>query len=320
MQFLQKNIQTKNQIDRSLKESRNINLAVAFWGQGASESINKVKNKDIRIICNLESGATNPYEIIKIGEMIGFNNIRSIKNLHAKVYLTDKRMILGSSNFSANGLSLEGNETNKLIEANLLIEDSKIVKAAISWFDSLWRSAKKVDANYCKKYISKWASNRRRNPNQKIETDFFKAFEKGEYSQEKIYIVIDTIGFTKEEEKIANDEAKKAVKGDLFYGGKKLSYWWGYYAIPRKAKILNFFYGKRGGLFYTGIWETLPPKYDRKGFQFCYKTIIDSLSKKQIDQIKFILKKNINKVRFVDDSAEMRLSEFYKKFKLNERD
>lgn len=315
MELITQNSQTKELIESLMKEAADIKLAVAFWGKGANESIKKVKNKKLKIICNLESGATNPYEIIKIGKLIGFKNIRSIKNLHAKTYLTNNKMILGSSNFSANGLSLEGDETNKLIEANILVENRIVIKQAESWFNSLWNKAKKIDQNYCHKYIPKWASNRKRNTSRKIQNNFFKAFENGEYSNELIYIIIDSVPLTKEQEKLGNGLAKDATKDDLFYAGKEINYWWGYYAIPRKAKIINYFLGERGGLYFTGIWETLPKQYDKKGFQFCYKTSIDSLSMNHIHQIKETLKKNIKKLKFIDYTAEIELSKYFKDFK-----
>ena len=75
------------------------------------------------------------------------------------------------------------------------------------WFNSLWNVAKKVDEKYCQKFIPKWAANRKRNTNRKIETDFFKAYENGEYSSEKIYIIIDSEALTKEQEKIGDKVA-----------------------------------------------------------------------------------------------------------------
>jgi len=315
MKFLDNNAQTKKLIEQIFLDTHNIYLAVAFWGMGSSEIIRKVKNKKIRIICNLESGATNPNEIIKIGQLIGYDNIRSIDNLHAKVYCTDRKMVLGSSNLSANGLSLEGEETNKLIEANVLIEDSAIINQTHKWFDELWSSARKVDKGYCEKYKSKWVENRKRSGKpQRKEDDFFKAFENGEYSKEKTYIIIDSIGFSKEEEKEGDKEAKVAIKGDLYYAGKELSYWYDYESVPRDAFIISYFYNDNGKLDYYGMWKTLPKTYDRKGWQFCYETDYKVLEKKHINQITRILKKNINKLNIGDDGLEMKLTGFYKKF------
>lgn len=205
-----------------IKDSEDIKLAVAFWGTGAGEIIKKAKNKKLKIICNIESGATNPYEIIKIGKVIGFRNIKSVKNLHAKVYCTDNKAILGSSNFSANGLCLEGNETNNLIEANLLIEDSLIISQVKSWFNYLWMNGKKVDEIYCEKYMAKWNENRKRVKKKKVNDDYFTAYENGEIEND-VYIIIDTLGFTPAEEKAGDKIAEETLGNDLFYKGKEIS-------------------------------------------------------------------------------------------------
>jgi len=315
MKLLNKNLATKNKIEQIFRDTQKIYLAVAFWGKGSSDLIKKAKSKKIKIICNLESGATNPYEIIKIGQLIGFKNIRSIENLHAKVYCTDKKLILGSSNFSANGLSLEGDETNKLIEANLLVDDTEIVNQTKNWFNNLWRNAREVNISYCEKYKSKWIENRKRSGKPRKENDFFKAYENGEYNDQKICIVIDTIGFTKEEEKEGDKEAKAAMKGDLFYEGKELSYWYDYESVPRDAFIISYFYDDKGKLDYYGIWKTLSKSFDRKGWQFCYEIDYKVLEKNHINQITRILKQNIKKLKIADDGLEMKLNVFYRKFR-----
>ena len=315
MEFLHNNKQTKGSIERIIKESKNVYLAVAFWGQGSSDILRKSKDKEIKIICNLESGATNPYEIIKIGQMIGFNNIRSIKNLHAKVYLTDGNLILGSSNFSANGLSLEGDETNKLIEANILVEDNSIINKAHNWFDTLWANAREVNKSYCEKFISDWAKRRKGTGQKNKENDFFKACQNGEYNEERIYIIIDTGGFTREEEIVGDKEARIALKGDLFYEGKEISYWYGYESVPRDAFVISYFLEDNGQLEYYGIWKTLAKKYDRKGWQFCYKVDHKVLEAKHISQITKVLKQKIKNLKVSDDGLELKLSGFYKKFR-----
>ncbi len=315
MRLLTQNSQTKKQIGQIIKESTNIKFAVAFWGHGSSETIKMSKNKKVKIICNLESGATNPHEIIKIGKLIGFKNIKSVKNLHAKVYLTENKLILGSSNFSSNGLSLEGAETNKLIEANVLIDNQLIIKQTNLWFDSLWKDAKEVDEKYCQKFISKWAKRRAISDSQIIEPDFFKAYQSGMYNEEDVYIIIDIDGFTAAEEKIGDKIAKETFSDDLFYKGKEISYWRGYKTVPRDKHIINYFFESNGKLIYYGIWKTLPKNYDRKNWQFCYKDSEKLMMKKHITQITSTLKKNAEKLNLDDAGLEMNLSDFYKKFR-----
>jgi hypothetical protein len=315
MKLITQNFQTKKQIEQIIKEATDIKLAVAFWGYGSSETIKIAKNKKIKIICNLESGATNPYEIIKIGTLIGFKNIRSVKNLHAKVYLTDKKLVLGSSNFSANGLSLEGDETNKLIEANILIEQPSMVKQTDRWFNSLWSGAKEIDEKYCQICIPKWAKRRVITEGQIIEPDFFKAYENGSYNEENIYIIVDTRGFTIAEEKVGDKIAKESFNDDLFYAGKEISYWHGYKTVPRDKHIINYFFESNGKLIYYGIWKTLPKNYDRKNWQFCYKVSDKLIMKNHINQITAILKNNTEELHLANDGLEMNLSDFYKRFK-----
>lgn len=318
MQLLTQNSQTKKQIEQIIKESTDIKFAVAFWGYGSGETIKKAKHKKVKIICNLESGATNPYEIIKIGKLIGFKNIRSIKNLHAKVYLTNNKMILGSSNFSANGLSIEGDETNKLIEANVLIDNQLIIKQTNLWFNSLWNSAEKVNEKYCQQFIPKWAKRRVITDGQNLEPDFFKAYENGVYNNEDIYIIVDIGGFTAAEEKIGDKIAKETFSDDLFYKGKEISYWYGYKSVPRDKHIINYFLESNGKFIYYGIWKTLPKNYDRKNWQFCYKVSDTLILKKHINQITTILKNNTEELHLAIDGLEMNLSDFYKKFRPKE--
>lgn len=318
MQLITQNSQTKKLIESITKEAADIKLAVAFWGKGASETIKRIKNKKVKIICNLESGATNPYEIIEIGKMIGYKNIRSVKKLHAKVYLTNNKMIIGSSNFSANGLSLEGDETNKLIEANLLIEDKMIIQETKVWFNNLWINAKHIDERYCEKFIDKWLSNRKQNANQKKESDFFKAFENGSFSGDKFFITVDIYETTKNEDKIAITAANEISKNDLFYAGKILDYWYDYDWVPRDAIILSYGLTKKGNLIFEGLLKALPKKYDKKGFQFSYYVKYNALLSAHKKQIGKILKQNIEKMKIKKYGLEMSMDEFYKRFKPKE--
>lgn len=318
MKLLIQNHQTKNHIEQIIKKSTDIKFAVAFWGYGSNETIKKAKNKKVKIICNLESGATNPHEIIKIGKSIGFKNIRSVKNLHAKVYLTNNKMILGSSNFSANGLSIEGDEANKLIEANVLIDNQVIIKQTYNWFNSLWNDAQNIDEKYCQKFIPKWAKRRVITGGRSNEPDFFKAYESGVYNNEDIYIIVDIGGFTAAEEKIGDKIAKETFSDDLFYKGKEISYWHGYKTVPRDKHIINYFLESNGKFIYYGIWKTLPKNYDRKNWQFCYKDSEKLILKKHINQITGILKKNKENLRLASEGLEMNLSDFYKKFRPKE--
>jgi hypothetical protein len=121
-----------NEAVRATLRGKSIQCAVAFWGRGASNLFDKIV-QEARIICNLETGATNPNEIIKIMRP-GFE-IRQCDSLHAKVYIGETKAVIASANASANGLGLEGNEIHTWIEAGVLLDNIREVQ---SWFERLW--------------------------------------------------------------------------------------------------------------------------------------------------------------------------------------
>ena len=80
MEFLHNNKQTKGSIERIIKESKNVYLAVAFWGQGSSDIVRKSKDKEIKIICNLESDV-EPAKIFLLRQKIAFLPINNDEEL-----------------------------------------------------------------------------------------------------------------------------------------------------------------------------------------------------------------------------------------------
>ena len=57
--------------------------------------------------------------------------------LHGKMYLTERAGVVGSSNFTRNGL---GGGRGANVEINLATEDSVMLRELRDWFDDLWRS------------------------------------------------------------------------------------------------------------------------------------------------------------------------------------
>src|ERR1700680_1254899 len=106
-------------------KSRNARMAVAFWGEGAIEHLGLLgKRSAVTIICNLRSGGTNPNEIRSV--MAAGIHVSQCDTLHAKVYLFDNHVIIGSSNASANGLSFQGTEVSGWIEANVIFNEPAV--------------------------------------------------------------------------------------------------------------------------------------------------------------------------------------------------
>lgn len=112
-----------------------LRCAVAFWGRGAEDRIPKAQIKNAKLICNLESGGTNPFEISKLIESGA--EVRMHPRLHAKVYVSSKGAIVTSANMSANGLGFEGSEQAHWIEAGTSLRETANVE---EWFSRLWES------------------------------------------------------------------------------------------------------------------------------------------------------------------------------------
>ncbi len=111
------------EIKELVRGSKNVRMAVAFWGEGATEKLGLAKKgKDLTVICNLATGGTNPREI----ECLMKNEVAVLQcdKLHGKVYLFDNdTLVIGSSNASANGLALQGAQLAGWHEANVLIKE-----------------------------------------------------------------------------------------------------------------------------------------------------------------------------------------------------
>jgi hypothetical protein len=73
----------KTHIDTLIQQSDEIDIAVAFWGKGASKYL-EASGKRCRILCSLTTGGTNPSEIEKLQAT---HEVRHLEDLHAKVII-----------------------------------------------------------------------------------------------------------------------------------------------------------------------------------------------------------------------------------------
>lgn len=139
------------EIENLFSKEENLDIAVAFFGKDAIKLFNDAKNKKIRVVCNLESGACNPFlieNILKISNV----HVKTNHRLHAKTLIVNDTVIIGSANISSNGLSLEGNESSGWIETGVLTSSINIVSESKIWFDHVWNDSLKVVHNDLGKY------------------------------------------------------------------------------------------------------------------------------------------------------------------------
>lgn len=127
----------------TLATGTKIDLAVAYWGHGATEKLGLLGAKPTRVVCDLLSGGCNPFEIKRLRLALNdANQVRCFGGLHAKVYLTDKYAVVGSANASANGLGGEGQIGT--VEAAIQTDDVSAVTDAAAWFEQIWNNSLEI--------------------------------------------------------------------------------------------------------------------------------------------------------------------------------
>ena len=146
------------------EEEDELFAAVAFWGFGADLIIKPRNGKQVKLICNLASGATNPDVIEALRSMEGVL-LKQNDRLHAKVLLGTKKALVGSANFSSNGLNLEGTELSGWQEAGLLTSDPRQINDIRKWFDALWEQSRDIEEHDLTEAKLKWGKRRAARPN-----------------------------------------------------------------------------------------------------------------------------------------------------------
>lgn len=157
----------QSKIASLISNADRIRIAVAYWGKDAARNLRlkDLKRRDVKIVCDLDNGGSNPSEIKEIQRTFGKQNVLSCPWLHAKAWITDKCVILGSSNASANGIGWEGAETSGLIEANIITDDKNIVSAVHKWFEQcVMRGARQINKDDFDRAKKAWKERRTRRP------------------------------------------------------------------------------------------------------------------------------------------------------------
>ena len=84
-------------------------------------------------------------EIIKFAEK-NKEKIHNVQGLHAKVILSCKKAIIGSANFTRNGME-------KKDEMSVYLDDNKSLRELNEWFDKLWDKGREVEIDELKDYL-----------------------------------------------------------------------------------------------------------------------------------------------------------------------
>lgn len=249
--------------------SQYLSIAVAFWGKGAEKLFENWQGKKLRIICNLESGATNPEVITAIREWKGKKvfevEVRTLGDLHTKVVLGEHEAIMGSANISANGLGYEASECSGWQEAGLRIADQQVLKTAGAWFEQQWqRAGQPVSKEQLAQAMDNWSKRRNGRPTVAAGESLLQV-SSTELTDRRIYLAVyrDKDISAQAEACFATAVESAQCSPDLAVRNADLSFFDDWpddceEPLPQDAPIIRVYYGPRRGTSVTGVWRRIP--------------------------------------------------------------
>lgn len=243
-------------IEDLLTSDEDIKCAVAFWGCNAIDLLANTP-KTTKIICNLESGATNPFVIeslIKQGIQVKTN-----KKLHAKVYLAkNKQAIVGSANASANGLSYEDSEVQGWLEAGILVEDKQTLLEINNWFSTQWNAADDITKPLIENTKTLWKKKRNVRKLDAQEGSLLDCLRNTpeQLKDKNIFITI-------YRNKNAAEEAhNKFIEVQKLNINKRLTFWEDWSNLPENSEFISLYYGPNKGFTFERYYKTRSPASD----------------------------------------------------------
>jgi hypothetical protein len=234
-----------------------VSAAVAFLGAGA-ERLFKGGDKPVRLVCNLMSGATNPDTVETIRGLKGVT-IRRLDDLHAKVIVTPKEAIVGSANFSTNGLNLEGVEGAGWREAGYLTSDSRDVESMQIWFEQQWKSSDEITDADIKIARERWKARSRERVRSELKPGRLLAVEPEQLRTLPFYVALYNQDASKQGQAAGEKQISAIVSASDGQGLRdRLSYFEDWPDLPTEALLLCFRYGPRYGITVEGAWRRMP--------------------------------------------------------------
>lgn len=130
-------------------------IAVAYWGPDACRILDLPADmKGCQIICDARSGFCSPEalrELLSRGA-----TVLDVPMLHSKVYLSETKMVVGSANASARGLT----ELDVGLEAGCLVMDREEIASARKWFDGVADKGAEIIETDLPEIAAAWNHNR----------------------------------------------------------------------------------------------------------------------------------------------------------------
>lgn len=241
-----------------IEESDRLDIAVAFWGDGSEALLSPevIEGKQVRVLCNLVSGGTNPKPIAHLLKQ-GVN-IQMIDDLHAKVILGHQSAIVGSANFSTNGLQLEGDEGRGWAEAGLATENPSDIQTISKWFASQWTRSAPITPADLEAASDAWKL--RRVARQVRRTKRLSDFTPAEVKDRNLFVIIWSGSPSEGAEKACMQIVSDAKEDEVLPAAllERVSYYEGWPQLPPEATLISFQQHRNGKFTCDGVWLRVP--------------------------------------------------------------
>jgi hypothetical protein len=245
-----------NKVTALIDTSDRLDVAVAFWGEGSDALLTRSNNKAVRVICNLASGGTNPAPIAQLLKQ-GID-VRQVDDLHAKVILGTTSAVVGSANFSTNGLQLEGREALGWSEAGLVTTSAADLHDIAQWFDAEWARARDIEAKDLKQALATWKRRRVARPMAK-RAGSLADFTPADVKDRDLYVAIwgekASPGADAAYATLVSDAAEQDRLAPALLD--KLSFYEAWPGLPEKGILISFERHAGGNYSCEGVWRRL---------------------------------------------------------------
>lgn len=237
-------------------EEEELLAAVAFWGKGADALVCPQTGQRARLICNLDSGATNPHVIKALRKKPGVT-IRQSDRLHAKVIAGKNKALVGSANVSANGLNLEGSEQSWWDEAGLMTEEPAQIAAIHLWFAAQWEASRDISDKDLQLAQLRW-SQRRSGRTASAPLTALERLRPTDAEDREIYLVIYNEAMSEEAEKAWRDVQKKRACQPQVETSVLPPMYESWPNLPTDALLIDLYYQEGFGMKCTGVFIRTP--------------------------------------------------------------
>ena len=240
--------------------------AVAYWGKGAAKRTGLAKHRrpaDVRIICDLMSGACNPNEVDDL-KKLGFR-VKTLNHLHAKVWIGGDNIIVGSANASQNGLLGEGERAaDANVEAAVLLHDPTLARAIRAWFEEQWCASDEIKDRHLDEARRIWKRRQRsggRGFTSPLTEEMTNPDSRDQFSGLRLLAYLNE-GASREADNYFSKNAGKHYTDDerQDLGDEKPWYEWPLgdpeWSHPPGTVFADFSCSKEGGQFtFNGLWQ-----------------------------------------------------------------